>query len=315
MWSSSLGTQIIKMFWSQRINHNLTLQIPNLNLLVGSSTQPVTIWREAEGVDDFSGVKTVESLSLVQIPKHGGSVLSSRGTEGSIRRHTYGVDVSGVSNEVIAKLAVGQRPNFDKPVPSTTHNEWNLYRRTETYAGNPLRVRITGIISRSALRDGVFALSKGIPKLNGLITTSRNNLTVVHRKRHREHILGMLHESPRGLSAVDLPKTESSVPGSGKGELSIGTDDYVGYEVVVAAEGTLCVSTGVVFWEVGLGSSGETPYHDGFVTGGGEDEVWVFLGCGDGCYPVIVAGECSAKSECFGHGGGFAWVIGSKSEE
>ena len=47
---------------------------------------------------------------------------------------------------------------------------------------------------------------------------------------------------------------------------------------------------------------GKTPADDGFVAGAGEDEVGVFGGGGDGCYPVAVAAEGASEGESFGHG-------------
>lgn len=67
----------------------------------------------------------------------------------------------------------------------------------------------------------------------------------------------------------------------------------------MAAEGTLGVAVGVVLAGVGVG---ETPADDGFVARAGEDEVGVFGGGGDGCYPVAVAAECASERESFGHG-------------
>ncbi len=78
--------------------------------------------------------------------------------------------------------------------------------RAETNARNPLRVTL-GFVSNS-----VFALSKSVPKLNSLITGSRDNLTVVHREGNGEDILGVSNETTGSLSTVDLPKTEGSVP-------------------------------------------------------------------------------------------------------
>ena len=67
--------------------------------------------------------------------------------------------------------------------------------------------------------------------------------------------------------------------------------------MVVSTEGTEGISTGVFLGVCHLGSSSEGPYHYGSVTGGGEDEVGVLLGGGDGGYPVIVAGKGSAESK------------------
>jgi len=206
--STCLGGDLIKVSRSQSVNNNLGLKIPDLDLLIGSSTQPVTVGGEAKGVDDLTSIERVKTLALVQVPKHGGSILSSRSTEGSIGGNTDGVEVSGVSDEVIAKLAVGQRPNLHKTVPSTGDDERNLNRGGETNTGNPLSVAL----SISSGVNGVLALSKSVPKLDGLITRSRNDLTIVYGEGNGENILGVSNETTGSLSTVDLPKTEGSVP-------------------------------------------------------------------------------------------------------
>jgi len=244
MGSTSLGRDLIKVFGSQGINNNLGLKIPDLDLLISCCAQPVTVGGEAKGVDDLTSIKGVKTLSFVQVPKHGSSILSSGSTKGSIRGYTYGVEVSGVSDKVVAKLAVGQRPNFDKTVPSTGDDEGNLNGRGEPHAGNPLGVSL----SISSGINGVFAFSKGVPELDGLITCSGNDLTVVYGESNREDILGVSNETTSGLSRVDLPKTKGSIPGSRKTELSIGGDDNIGNEVVVSTKSTKCVSV-----RIGLG--------------------------------------------------------------
>jgi hypothetical protein len=147
-------------------------------------------------VNDFTCIKGVQTLSLVKVPKHSGSILSSRCTKRSIGRYTYSVEVSSVSNKVIAKLAVGQGPNLNKTIPSSGDDEGNSDRRREANAGNPFRVSF----SVFGCVNGVFALSKRIPKLDGLITRSRYDLTVVYRKGNGKNILGVTNEATGGIS-------------------------------------------------------------------------------------------------------------------
>lgn len=296
--STSLSRNLIEVSRSQSIYNNLGLKIPNLDLLISCSTQPVTVGGEAKGVDDLTSIKRVKTLALVQVPKHSSSVLSSRSTEGSIGGNAYGIKVSGVSDEVIAKLAVGQRPNLYETVPSTRDDEGNLNGRGETNAGNPLGMSLT---IRTSI-NGVLALSKSVPKLDGLITRSRNDLTVVYGEGNGEDILGVSNETTGGLSGVDLPKTEGSVPGSRKTELSIGGDDNVGNEVVVSAKSTTSVSVCVLLRILGDGGLvGEGPYHDGLITRRGKYEVGVLRGGSDGGYPVTMSLKGSAKCQLFCH--------------
>jgi hypothetical protein len=283
--SSSLLVTQVKLLRPQGVNNNLRLQIPNLDAFVSSSTQPVPVGREYQGVDNFTSIKRVKTLALIKIPKHGSSVLSSRGTKRTIGRNTHSVEVSSVSNEVVAEFAVGQGPDLDETIPSTRDNERDALGGRETDAGYPLGMAL-GIRS-----NGVFAFSEGVPQFDGLITRPTDDLTVVHAEGHREDVLGVSHETTSGTPRVNLPKTEGSIPTSRKSKLSITRDDDITHKVRVSTKSTLGVTVGIVFTGVGVG---EAPDHDGFVTGSREDEVGVLGGGGDGCDPVAVTAEGSS---------------------
>ena len=51
-------------------------------------------------------------LAIIKIPEHGLSVLATGGTQGTVRRHGDGVQVTTVSNVVGLELAVGQVPDL-----------------------------------------------------------------------------------------------------------------------------------------------------------------------------------------------------------
>jgi len=52
-------------------------------------------------------------LSVVEVPKHGDTVLSSGGSERTIGGNGDGVDVTGVSVVVGSELALGELPDLD----------------------------------------------------------------------------------------------------------------------------------------------------------------------------------------------------------
>lgn len=62
-------------FVLELIDHGLALKIPDLDGGSGSSTEPVAVGGEAQGVDDVGVVKGVQPLVVVQIPQHGFAVL------------------------------------------------------------------------------------------------------------------------------------------------------------------------------------------------------------------------------------------------
>jgi hypothetical protein len=64
-------------------------------------------------VDLVTGGERVEVLGLVQVPEHGGSVLTTGGAQGAIGRDGDGVDVSGVTDVVGLETAGSELPNLD----------------------------------------------------------------------------------------------------------------------------------------------------------------------------------------------------------
>ncbi len=98
--------------WLELINLGLLLEVEDDDGAGGSSAQPVSVWREDEGVDLITSVERVEVLGLVKIPEHGGSVLSTGGAEGSIWGDGDGVDVTGVTNVVGLETAGRELPDL-----------------------------------------------------------------------------------------------------------------------------------------------------------------------------------------------------------
>ena len=100
-------------------------------------------------------------LALIEIPKHGSSILTPTGTERTIRRQCHCVEITSVTNVVGLQLAVGQVPHLDVLVPPSRHDDWVLVVGGEPDAGDPVLVTI--------LLDCVLALGKGVPQLENII--------------------------------------------------------------------------------------------------------------------------------------------------
>jgi len=149
-----LGTELV--------NNGLGLEIPDLDARVGGSAQPVAVGGEGKSVDDIAGLKRVEVLGVVQVPKHDNAVLATRGAKRTVRRNGDSVDVTSVANVVSSKLALGEFPNLDDLVPSTRNNDGVGRVRREADARDPLGV--------TTFSDVVLALSKSVPQLDGSVT-------------------------------------------------------------------------------------------------------------------------------------------------
>jgi hypothetical protein len=96
----------------QLINLALLLQIENDDAAGGGSAEPISVGRENEGVDLITSIQGVKVLRLIQVPKHGSSILSTRRTERSIGGDSDGVDIAGVSNVVGLQSAGRELPDL-----------------------------------------------------------------------------------------------------------------------------------------------------------------------------------------------------------
>lgn len=94
------------------VNLALLLEVEDADAGAGGSAEPVAVRRENEGVDLVSGVEGVEVLGLVEVPEHGGAVLTAGRAEGAVGRDGDGVDVAGVTDVVGLETAGSEFPDL-----------------------------------------------------------------------------------------------------------------------------------------------------------------------------------------------------------
>lgn len=63
-------------------------------------------------MDFVTGVEGVEVLGLVEVPQHGGTVLTAGGAEGAVGGDGDGVDVAGVTDVVGLEAAGSEFPDL-----------------------------------------------------------------------------------------------------------------------------------------------------------------------------------------------------------
>lgn len=68
--------------------------------------------------------------------------------------------------------------------------------------------------------DGVLAVTEGVPELDGPVTGTGNNLSVVGGEGNGKNVVGVADETAGGDTGGELPQAEGLVPGGGK---SVGT--------------------------------------------------------------------------------------------
>lgn len=128
----------------QLVNLALLLQVEDDDAAGSGSAEPVSVGREDEGVDLVTSVQRVQVLRLVQVPQHGGAVLTTGGAERSVGGDGDGVDVAGVANVVGLELAGGEFPNLDELVPAAGDDNGVLGVGAEADAGHPFGVALVG---------------------------------------------------------------------------------------------------------------------------------------------------------------------------
>jgi len=123
----------------------------------------------------------------------------------------------------------------------------------------------------SLILNGVLALSKSVPQLDGLVSRSRDDLSVIGREGNRENVLGVSNESSSGGSRVQIPQSEGRIPRSREGELTIRGDDDVLDKVSMSVKGSSGNSVVLVRF------SGDVPDHDTLVSRTRKDDIWVVV--------------------------------------
>ena len=107
-----LGVVAREGFGSELVDDRLGLEVEDLDARLGGGAQPVSVGREDERVDNVSGLERVQVLAVVQVPKHGDTVLTTGGGQGSVGGDGEGVDVAGVTEVVGLELASVELPNL-----------------------------------------------------------------------------------------------------------------------------------------------------------------------------------------------------------
>jgi len=203
-WNGLLVASAAGHFRLEFLDHVLAFQIPDLDDGSGGGAEPVAVGGEAQGVDDVIVVQSVQVLAVIQVPEHGLGVLAAGSAQGTVGAHGHGVQVSVVTNVVGLQLAVLQRPDLDHLVPSAGDDDWVLVVGGEPDAGHPVVVGI--------LLDGVLALGKGVPQLDGPVPGSRHDLPVVGGEGDTEDLFGVALEPAGGVASAQVPKPEGVIP-------------------------------------------------------------------------------------------------------
>jgi len=130
--------------------------------------------------------------------------------------------------------------------------------------------------------NGVFAFTESIPELDGLVSRSRDNLSVISRKSNAQNVFGVTNESSGGSSKIEVPKSESAVPRSRQSELSVRGDNDIRDEVIVSSES---FSREAKL----LSISSKFPNDEGLVSRASENHIGILSRSSDTSDPSIVS--------------------------
>ncbi|KAG5457430.1 MAG: hypothetical protein BJ554DRAFT_2561 [Olpidium bornovanus] len=198
------------------VNDVLGLEVPHLDTAGRCRAQPVAVGREDQRVDDVAAFKGVQVLGLVEIPKHGYTVLAAGRAQGTIGGDAHGVDVAGVAEVICAKLALCELPNLKRV---TTRRHSRLAKTDNAPTGITARDDdgIPGVRRETDAADPVgvafvldikFALAKGVPQLDGLVSRSTHDLPVVRREGHGHDVVRVAPKLAGGLPGIEVPQAK-----------------------------------------------------------------------------------------------------------
>ena len=167
-------------------------------------------------------------------------------------------------------------------IPASRHDSGVLWAGAEANATDPLGVTVLG--------DVELAITQRVPQLNGAVTATRDNLTVVRAKANAQDITSVSHKAARRHAGVEVPETESLIPRGRQSKLTIRRDHDIRHEVVVTVQDLLWVAiVGVI--------TRQLPNNDGLVTRSSQQKVWVLLRSSNGSNPALVARQATLVSE------------------
>jgi len=239
-------------------------------------------------VDLFAGIKAVKMLGLVEIPEHGGAVLATRSTEGTVRGDSDSVDISSVPGMVGLNAARRELPDLNQFIPSSRDNHGVLRVWRETDAGNP--------VGMSLVSDGELAVTKGVPELNGTVPRPRHDLTVIGGKRNTQDIVVVANKAAGGLTGGEFPQTEGPVPRGRESIRAVGRDDTIRNNMRVTLEASLRNTVANIV-------ASKIPDDQSLIARSGQEHVGVLEGSSKGRDPVAMPFKGSTQNHLFSHFG------------
>jgi len=186
------------------VDEALVWEVIDSDSVLGTNDEPEELGSEKDDVNWGLSVDLLEVSSFNKVPDVDLSVSSTGSDEVGVWSQVEGVDLSVVSNEGVLKLHCGVVPDLDGSVPGGRDDDWGLDVVEVSDAGNPVVVWV--------LVDGELADTVDVPDLQVLVHGSGSDLSIVWGEGNREDISLVTDEGLSGLSGLQVPESDGSVP-------------------------------------------------------------------------------------------------------
>jgi len=188
----------------------ITVQVEDMNTVFTSSSNPLLNRVEGNLADGGTSVEdSVFFIQVIEVPDLEDIFLTTSGNVGTQRSNGEGVNVFLVSLQGVLDQEVGL-PDLESTVPTNSGEVGVLGNWGVSNTGNPVRVVVVFV--------GVLAVSKSVPELEGSVSTSGDDLSVIKGESDGVDFLGVTLEDSGGLTGSQIPKSEGLVPRGGKAE-------------------------------------------------------------------------------------------------
>ena len=186
------------------VDEFLVWEIVDLDTLFGTNDEPVKFRCEQDNVNWGFSINLFEMSSFNQVPDVDFTVSTTGSDEVGVWSKIKSVDLSFMSNESVLKGHDGVIPDLDGLIPGSRNDDWLLDIVEVSNAGNPVGVLV--------LVNGEFADTVDVPNLKVLIDGTGSNLSIVWGESNREDIFGVTDKSLSGLSSLEVPESDGTIP-------------------------------------------------------------------------------------------------------
>jgi len=187
-----------------------------------------------------------------------------------------------VPRQILHQFAVAKAPNFDVLVPTTRDDDRVRVARREFDAAGP-----DGVVT---LGHDELAFSEGVPEADGPVARRRDDLSVIRREGDAENIFGVSNERARRAAGLEIPESQSSIPGGRKSEKTVRRDDDILNEMRVPNQRFLGIAVVEVFVS-------QIPNEKGFIPRRRNEQIRVFGSGGKGSDPPVVSLQDATKNQ------------------